>query len=627
MAQKQYVTYKAPLESFAQDTIFLGVLNSGRFCGFDTLAATASLSFTIAHTLTGIRFRDFVDDMKGPVGKWLTKQGVIIAEDDTLGSYAIDSNAGNDYYRYDIFVGTHAYSGEDGEQLPAMYSVIKGALGVPSDSPVLPALIDQYRQTILGIIIMPPQAANLTGVKYIKMAYQDTGDELDAKLKLPNAMRGLQQWYEEPISINSAKTSLNNNIWELPNTGNTFKLNPPKFGGTDLAPIAWQLQAIKLDGAAVQNGTRITVVVNKFIQLISDGFYDPTTALYNLGYRKLMIPAQLITGNQSFSIIGAKDYFQFTEVAGTCILDLELVDDVWVIKNISQTNGNYLVRTNKFNGYTTPQVFGNITNMEMVVITDPNYYLHALGPASANNFNLDLGTAVATGKIITDIKQYDGSLFPNGAVITISVATAGTTTPAFVTPPKFSNTAFSTDYVGPYNYTSLNAWDMYLAPGDMYLLRKEASGWKFLAFPQRILRELWLIQANVATVLDAVGDWVDFGGVGGGTYDTGWGKGTGRQLQMRRDFWGRVELTGHVQVTTTYTTTNLGNLPALYRPASKPGTSYNDYIFTCGNSAGNTPLQIAIDPTTGAMTMFHAPPTTPSAGYTVFLDGIIFPGS
>lgn len=629
MSQIQYVTYKAPLKSFDQDTAFLGILNPGRVCGFDTLTATGvPLQFTIGHALSGLKYKDPVDVLRGPIGKYITKQGLIIGETAAIGPLTIDSNAGNAFYRYDIVVATHNYV--VGTQTPATYSIIKGALGVASSSPVLPALTDVYKQTILGIVVIPPSASSLTGVEYIKMSYLDTGDQVDAKLKLPNSFRGAQQWYQEPIEVSTGSTVFPY-LFDLPGTGNTFKLNPPKYAGSDLYPILWQLQGIRLKDMPVQNGTRVTLKVNKFITFWNDGMYDPGSAFYNQGFRKMSIPEEFWTGTGSSpGVSGTKGKFEFSPTnTGICIVDMEMIDDVWVIKNISQSLGDLNVKTNKVNNYTQTQVFGATQALTFQDLGFGECQLIAGTELTGNNFKVDLGSALTGAYILRGIRPTSGTEFPIDSIINIDIVSTGNYYPLSGNYIRLNSTNFNTAFTHPQNYTFTISRDIPLVPGDQICLRKTPAGWLILNISNLYARELWYAN-NRITLLETLDGFSEFGATGG-TWASGWGNGfpAYKKLYFRKDKNNEVVFEGFAQQIASSVGTTIGTLPSGYRPADKGGTTKKNVVLPiiCSGSfttgvGGLVSNYIEITPA-GAMVLNIT--ASSAAGGIVCFDNIRFP--
>lgn len=378
MAGTSYVDYRAPLRSWVQNTNFLGIFNPGRYCGFDTLSITGATTLKIGHIQTGMIVRDYNFNALGPWGTWVTRQGVIIKEFDTLpddgsAGFTIQPNSGNAYWRYDVLVGEHDYVPIAGQQTPPKYYVITGPTNTYATSgPALPILPNPNRQVILAIIAIPPQMSDLTSslVRLIKMRSADTGAELDAKLGEPNTYSAIQQEKWSPDLIIGSED--NSGFWNLPNNGNSFKITasgipqylqiyPPNGGppvntntiiGFDPIPM----YGLKIEDIPIQEGTKITLKINPLVLLFDNYFPDTTGYWNNRGYRKIRFNPSLITGyyflngadrkvlrvprpyNENHVILsngGTVPNTMYPDYLGSAIMDVELINNEWWIKNIT----------------------------------------------------------------------------------------------------------------------------------------------------------------------------------------------------------------------------------------------------------------------------------------------------
>lgn len=332
MAQTQYVYFGAPLKSWEQNINFLGVLNPGRYSGFDTLDFISSWVFNLKHDGSNLSFQDFNQVNQGPWGKYLTRQGVLITETAEIGPFTLDDNSTNDYWRYDYVMASHAYDPIAGQQADATYSLVKGPTN--SMSPAITPLTEPHKQVVLAIIAIPPLASVHDDVYIVKTHTQGVGQQPEAKLYENNAFRGTQQWYQYPTDIALPEE---NGFWELPAGANSYKINPTDWRTYIMSvPVHWDLWAIRIKGVDPQNGTRITLKMPASVQIWDNYFPELSNFSWNSkGYRKINIPAELTN-----KVSGDKNIL--TQPAGCWdwYVDLEMVDDIWVVKAVNTHGGS-----------------------------------------------------------------------------------------------------------------------------------------------------------------------------------------------------------------------------------------------------------------------------------------------
>lgn len=335
--QTRLRNFKNDLLSFEHNVMNLGLHNPGRYAGFDTInIVTDPLGFTLTST-TGARYKTAINQAKGPMGVWLTPQGVIIMEDEAL-NFTIETNAGNPSIRYDLIIANHNFVKLAGGQ-NATYSIIKGPLA----NAILPALLDPLKQIILGVLEISPGATAVAetsvestypnpfynpslpdsvlnqptltrsvlvgGVSYQKSRSPDSGDGVDARIYEPNNFQALQQRKKSSVNLlplvdlsggvgtgllqrqftkNFSFNGVGGVLWELPSDGNIFKLVPNVF--QDLITTMNVVDGIRFKGAPIQEGAEIKIFASRsfmFRDDLTDGL--PTDRL-NEGYRGLRIP-------------------------------------------------------------------------------------------------------------------------------------------------------------------------------------------------------------------------------------------------------------------------------------------------------------------------------------------------
>lgn len=250
MSQIRLRDYKEPLTSFHHNLINLLVNKQGRFGGFDTFVPTGTLSFNITHAGTNFTYKDEVGDIVGPIGILLTPQGVKIVETAAINGLSLDSNGGNATYRIDLLVCSHRFLNIDGGQV-ATYEIVKG----PIASFTEPALTDPLLQTIVGRFIIPPNATNLTGVRYKKAKAPDSGDGEDARISEVNQFKSFQQFgHQSPVYTTEFAALANGGTgWDLREDGNGFSLSPAADTNVD---------SVRFGADAIQPGSEFYLLIN-----------------------------------------------------------------------------------------------------------------------------------------------------------------------------------------------------------------------------------------------------------------------------------------------------------------------------------------------------------------------------
>lgn len=292
MAQQRFRNYKHSILSFEHNKFKLGFSNPGRFCGFDTLTQSAPLQFSLAHTGTGVSYKNQINVTIGPVGALMTPQGICIHETAAIGTLTVDTNAGNAETRFDLIVCNHSYTVNPGGDA-ATYAIIKG----PTGSPIKPILTDPLKQTILGFIEFPPDAVNLADCTYYVAKCPDSGDGEDARLHHPNLYSKLQGFAKSQTTYLTNDYSTANgghsaHLWQLVEDGNLFVIQPTESTQNTV-------DGIKIKNIVLQEGIRINLLINEFTTLRESRYFE-AGAFYAQGFRSLVINAGL--GNYTIPI-------------------------------------------------------------------------------------------------------------------------------------------------------------------------------------------------------------------------------------------------------------------------------------------------------------------------------------
>lgn len=286
MAQTRLRDFEDDLNSFEHNIFNLGLHNPGRYAGFDTLDFTGlsnPLQFNLIHTESGVEYKDTSNATIGPLGVALSKQGTIIMEDDIVGPFTVVSNTGNSSRRFDLVIMEHNQIQLAPGQ-PSTYSVIQGPYA--SENP--PALTNPFKQIILGILIIPANATDLTNAVFVKNSCPDSGDGKDARIEEKNLFQNYNGWNMATEVATAPAINFTDDfntagmLWKLNGKANAYKVLPTEVKNVD---------GIKLDGIVPQNGNLLSLIINSNVRLRStDSFvatYGPQQ-YYPLKINKLM---------------------------------------------------------------------------------------------------------------------------------------------------------------------------------------------------------------------------------------------------------------------------------------------------------------------------------------------------
>lgn len=320
MAQQRLRDYQSPLGSFLHNIINLGIHAPGRFAGFDSLIVAGQLQFNLAHNASGVNTLDVAGNPYGPLGIVMSNQGEILVEDAPIAGLLIDTNAGNNNYRTDYVVLNHQYI-QLANPAAANYSVVKGSLASNT-----PPLLSAF-QTLIGVIIMPPQAPSIstTGVSYTKVRCPDSGDSKDARLDTFNQYKTVNIGNVDPgnYSAPALVDSLGNNCWDLGNLGNTFALFPSVLTDVDL---------IRINSVPNQDGFEINILINQFVR-IKQNMPVGADSLSN-GFYPLVFSDRLINGTKNQNNVTRNFIQPIASQNAIWILSLVKFNGLWYLKSI-----------------------------------------------------------------------------------------------------------------------------------------------------------------------------------------------------------------------------------------------------------------------------------------------------
>lgn len=287
MAEKRFHNKKRAVASFDENERFNGVLQPGRYRGYDTFIPSG-LTFTLAHDNTGIE-KTLIDlSLTDKTGILYTTQGGLIHEDEAVGApFVVGTNALNAFTRIDLIIYEHEYLDSPGGQA-GIYSILQG----PNGGPVEPTLSAPEKQIIVGRLEIPASATNLNNANYIPARTPGIGNFLHAGLDQWNKFLGLNEWSQCSASISSLDSlAVNRKGISVPHDGNVLIMDVATVGFDVVNGIR-----PKPDGAAGTLYKEYQPGMVLFIDSKADFSFGDwramplTNALYELGYREIENP-------------------------------------------------------------------------------------------------------------------------------------------------------------------------------------------------------------------------------------------------------------------------------------------------------------------------------------------------
>jgi uncharacterized protein (UPF0254 family) len=243
MAEERYTEWKASVTSWELRHALIGLLEPGRYRGFDTIISngtpgTGVIPLKVTNTATGLqKTQDDNTLTTNLFAMLLTRQGVII-HTDTNPELDIDDNIGNVSIRYDYLIAEYEWVKAIGGQAMSV-SILKGPLA----NPTLPTLTNPEKTVILGTFELAPAAAVVGDITYTPAAVPSLGNRsiidnypiLDityARLAQPNIFTKMQS-----LAIGPSLTIDVNGKIIIPDTGNYFIISTDSSALNQLASI------------------------------------------------------------------------------------------------------------------------------------------------------------------------------------------------------------------------------------------------------------------------------------------------------------------------------------------------------------------------------------------------------
>lgn len=183
MAQERFWNWRDDDFTFRINHWLLGIHEPGLYRGFD-VNLNPGLSLQLTHNVTGHSKAKEDKSFSPPTGIYITPQGSVINEDDSITLAVSPNNTAID--RYDIVVATHEYSRLEGG-LSASYIIIQGDnLGNIADVP------DPSTDVLLGVLRMGPNSTSLSSenVEYIRSDVPDLAGVNDRYIRKFNGVLG-----------------------------------------------------------------------------------------------------------------------------------------------------------------------------------------------------------------------------------------------------------------------------------------------------------------------------------------------------------------------------------------------------------------------------------------------------
>lgn len=160
MAQQRFWSWKDDDSSFNLSQEKLGIIDNGRYRGFNYAPATTGMTLKLNHQLTGMRQVNLAQVASGLLGVWVTRQGVTVVEDAVIPLPIAVGDA--TYDRIDLIVGEHEQVTSVGG-IAATYSVVQGT---PSAFPLRPSLPLPNKHVVLGWLRVPAGTTTLNADMY-----------------------------------------------------------------------------------------------------------------------------------------------------------------------------------------------------------------------------------------------------------------------------------------------------------------------------------------------------------------------------------------------------------------------------------------------------------------------------
>ena len=285
MTQVRYFDYSTPQTGWTDAQQFLGVLQPGRYKGFDAITAVNGTTISVTHSNSrALISPNIAQANSNNTGVWLTNQGVVIKEDATISglSNASMDNTGGANKRIFAVYGQHQYAALPGGTV-ASYGIKAG--GTDGSYPVLD--IPKTQVPLLYIHIPAGQNATGGGV-YVELPRMvGLGYEQFGLIDWENIYNKTQQWKQSATLATYASGAIS----LINKEGNTFPINLT-------SDAQWITRTGYQAGSKIVIQNRNATTRKLFIDDdISSGTYNST---YDSGFSQLKFSGGLEDGDTRY---------------------------------------------------------------------------------------------------------------------------------------------------------------------------------------------------------------------------------------------------------------------------------------------------------------------------------------
>jgi len=229
MTQIRFNDYNAEIQTLDELQRFVGLLEPGRFRGYDLFNQTDDLEFTLGHT-AGIKHTLQDLSQTGLMSVALTRQGVTIMESAAVGPFTVTANATSNIKIWGVYMRQEFVEDEDGQA--ATYGLREG-----DDDGNEPELEFEEKDVWIGFLYIPAVTSSLSNSTWIPSRVKMLGGYTVALLNELNVFTKaieLNQNTSNPTWITMTGWNAGIKGLLIDDSANTFNINP-----------AYQLGAIK----------------------------------------------------------------------------------------------------------------------------------------------------------------------------------------------------------------------------------------------------------------------------------------------------------------------------------------------------------------------------------------------
>lgn len=479
MAQKVYFNYKESLTSANANRFLLGILEPGRYRGFDNMVVSG-LNITLNHNTTGILQTKEDLSQSSRTSVIITKQGNIIQEDDVI-ALVVSTNASNAFIRRDLVVCNHQKVNVIGGQA-ATYSVIRGTDG-DTNAPSLP---NPNWQTIIGTIVIAPSASDLNSATWepakvpllaglpnlLDPNFSELTDTF-AQLDAPNIFT--QQQIIKP-SNTAIESVVSSGLFTVPTNGNLF------FGGT------CTINEITANNVGYKTGLEITLMSSGGTITIN---FDatPTQGGYpikSIGFDAAGYNSLTLVGYENITLKWMGTHWVVTSMSDTILRKLKIAND-----NIASHGVIIASHTTTLSELTTATAETNINTLAMVANTGT----WTIGSGSGRVRYSKIGKRVLLDVLITNTNTSVASI----ASLKIQIP-AGLTASAEATGSGFFYNSASSSYGSDFSLTDIGYCPITLSVNS-------TDGLNYIKFTAPFAKNFYCSGANNIMIKGQI--WID----------------------------------------------------------------------------------------------------------------------